>query len=273
MDDQGVSNSRSAIIAMCFTGVAGILMVTPMVISLQTALSDCDDAEKDFAYLGTTCNITDISHTPIDNMHTLCKDGTENEGYGCGMGNDETEFSGCEDKYTIYFTAEEDNHSAVHSSVTRQSIRDKDVACDETDPLKPEYVLGYKPGRNGFVDCWKPSPGLDTSIYLDHCGYQTADCPLLKYECGDNSCYKIVDPGQRCKNWLREINEGLHVTIIVSAIFVCVFFFSCLSIIKQKIKSSKERSQRKSKDSVTVEMVEEMDEEMDEEETDGYGNC
>ena len=123
-DDGNADPSCQAFCCGFFTGVAGIVTVSVLVARVLNTHSECDMVRKDFAYLGTTCNITNISHVPIDKKRTYCKDGTEASygGYGtpddydgCGPSNEGTELSGCEDKFTVYFTAEEDNHSAVHT--------------------------------------------------------------------------------------------------------------------------------------------------------------
>lgn len=257
-----------------FTGVAGIVSISFLVADIHNTHSECGTIQNDFTYLGTTCNITNISHTLVDDTYIYCEhDGrAPDPAYGCG----DLERKGnlCDDKYTVYFTAAEDNHSVVHSSITRRRRRGVNMVCDEAVPLEPTYVLGYKTGKNGYVDCWKPSPSLDTNMYLEQCGYHPADdidynnCVSLanKYECGDNTCYKIIDPAEHCKYKLQKLDEKLPLSISMcgSLIFVCLV--SCLCLIKMECSNcnfnsarmkSEKRSRRKSnnKEPVTVEMA------------------
>ena len=82
-------------------------------------------------------------------------------------------------------------------------------------------------------------------MYLEQCRYNPADkearsssCPSsLKYECGDTSCYKIVDPAENCKYQLQELNEDLPGSIIMSGSFLFVCFVSCLCLIMMECKN------------------------------------
>ena len=148
------SDSRGMVVCCVFLGIPAVLLLSGPFIALHDAQSNiCGPVQQDFIFLGSTCNITNISHTAtiIGDTQTYCKDGGAPDEYDkCGSGsepvdvfNEEPISSGCEDRYTIYFTAGEDNHSVVHRSITRQRLRGVED-CGDSEPLQSTYVVGYK---------------------------------------------------------------------------------------------------------------------------------
>ena len=241
------SDSRGMVVCCVFLGIPAVLLLSGPFIALHDAQSNiCGPVQQDFIFLGSTCNITNISHTTtiIDETHEYCKDGGVPDQYGyCGSFNEEPISSGCEDRYTIYFTAGEDNHSVVHRSITRQRLRGVED-CGDSEPLQSTYVVGYKSSIDGFVDCWKPSPHLDTNLYLKQCGYHPSDrvCPS-DYECGDSTCYKIVDPMEFCNLELQKIYHNMPFAMIFGGICFLVLLRGTFDYCKKNTLKKKRRRQ------------------------------
>jgi len=176
------------------------------------------DPSKDFVLVDGVCSITNVEHEAIKSFYEDTDTLRQKEM--------------CTDKYSLNFTAPDDNFSTIHRSVTRRLDRCFDCSCDNTSPLIYSSVLGI--GDSG--KCWKPTSRLEgkTEKYLKQCGEKlSAEGSLhchedmrkdgLTYECGDLACYKIVDPNEFYGSWIAHSRGMMIGGGVVAAFLILVF--------------------------------------------------
>ena len=204
----------------------GLSVLIAGLVEFDQITKNGSDPSKDFVLVDGVCSVTNVEHEAITQFYD-----SGGVGYRRRLRSLRQEEM-CRDKYTLNFTAPDDNFSTIHRSVTRYLDRCFDCSCDNTTPLAYSSVLGI--GDSG--KCWKSTSRLEgkTGKYLKQCGEKlSAEGSLhchedmkkdgLIYECGDLACYKIVDPNEFYGSWIAHSRGMMIGGGVVAAFFILVF--------------------------------------------------
>ena len=104
---------------------------------------------------------------------------------------------------------------------------------------------------------WKPSAHLDTSMYLKQCGYHPSDRAGVvvahdnseekHYECGDSTCYKILDPMEFCNLLMAALYDGMPGMMAVGGIMFLILLWTTFDSCKKKKKRSQQKRRKRNR--------------------------